>query len=108
MKKMPYRATTATGEVFDIEFPLHPHTASAVCVQQLLQALLASLSREIAILPKVANGDVLQAIAMAMAVRAGIIHAPQALLDEQARGLLDVALQAMTQAVRVGPAAGHA
>jgi len=37
---LPYRATTATGERFDISFPLHPNTASPVRVSQMVSAIL--------------------------------------------------------------------
>jgi len=84
MKHLPYRVTTATGAVVDIQFPLHAETVSAVTVSQLLDSVLRTLSREIAVLSNVGNGDVLQALAMALAVRTGIIHAPFELLAELA------------------------
>lgn len=108
MKNLPYRATTATGAVLDINFPLHPDTASAVTVGQLLDSLLRTLSREIAVLPNVANGDILQALAMALAVRTGIIHAPFALTAGETLKLLETALAAMEQAEPVGPTPGRA
>ena len=72
MKHLPYRVTTATGAVLDIQFPLHEQTVSAVTVCQLLDSVLLTLSGDIALLPNAGNGDVLQALAMALAVRAGI------------------------------------
>ncbi|MGD9387720.1 MAG: hypothetical protein PVI87_05785 [Gammaproteobacteria bacterium] len=68
-KRMPYRATTASGNQFDFDFPLHPETGSAVHVANLLDAVLATLDREIRQLGPMSNGDVLQAVAMALAVR---------------------------------------
>lgn len=108
MKHLPYRATTTTGTALDINFPLHPDTASPVIVGQLLDSLLRTLSREIAVLPNVANGDILQALAMALAVRTGIIHAPFALTAGETRKLLERALDAMQAAEPVGPTPGHA
>jgi hypothetical protein len=108
MKHLPYRVTTATGAVVDIQFPLHAETVSAVTVSQLLDSVLRTLSREIAVLSNVGNGDVLQALAMALAVRTGIIHAPFELLAEQSSDLLATALTAMANAQPRGPAAGHA
>jgi hypothetical protein len=108
MKQLPYRVTTATGAVVDIQFPLHAETVSAVTVSQLLDSVLRTLSREIAVLSNVGNGDVLQALAMALAVRTGIIHAPFELLAEQSSDLLATALAAMANAQPRGPAAGHA
>lgn len=108
MKHLPYRATTATGAVLDINFPLHADTASAVTVGQLLDSLLRTLSREISVLPNVANGDILQALAMALAVRTGIIHAPLSLTAGETRKLLDRALDAMAEAEPTGPTPGRA
>ena len=108
MKQLPYRVTTTTGAVVDIQFPLHAETVSAVTVSQLLDSVLRTLSREIAVLSNVGNGDVLQALAMALAVRTGIIHAPFELLAEQSSDLLATALAAMANAQPRGPAAGHA
>ena len=108
MKHLPYRATTTTGTALDINFPLHPDTASAVTVAQLLDSVLRTLSREIAVLPNVANGDILQALAMALAVRTGIIHAPFALTAGETRKLLESALNAMAEAEPHGPTPGRA
>jgi hypothetical protein len=108
MKHLPYRVTTATGAVLDIQFPLHADTVSAVTVSQLLDSVLRTLSREIAVLSNVGNGDILQALAMALAVRTGIIHAPFELLAEQSAALLDTALEAMAKAQSRGIEPGHA
>ena len=75
--KLPFSAKTATGDHYDIEFPLHEETANAVRVRQLLAELLATIDKDIALSGGLSNGDVLQAAAMAMAVRARMIHAPQ-------------------------------
>jgi len=42
---LPYRATTASGEHIDAEFPLHAETGSAIRVEQMLSAILATLDR---------------------------------------------------------------
>ena len=39
MSTLPYRAKTATGDSFDIDFPLHADTESAMRVSQLIDAL---------------------------------------------------------------------
>ena len=108
MKSLPYRVNTATGDVFDVDFPLHPDTGSAVRVNQLVSALLETVERDVAVAGETSNGDVLQAMAMALAVRAGIIHASPAVSGQLARALLDTALSAMSQSARQGPPAGHA
>ena len=101
-KRLPYRATTASGNQFEFEFPLHAETGSAVHVANLLDALLATLDREIGQLGAVSNGDVLQSIAMALAVRTRILPGDPAQLANLAAELLAGALSGAVQ-----PAAGN-
>lgn len=106
--KLPYRARTASGEVFDIEFPLHTETGDAVRVGQLVSLLLEAVDRDIALAGTASNGDVLQAMAMAMAIRASMIHAPQEVTERLAQDLLGDALGAMADADHRPPQTGHA
>lgn len=108
MKNLPYRVNTATGDEFDVEFPLHPDTGSAVRVSQLVSALLETVERDIAVAGETSNGDVLQAMAMALAVRARIIHAPPVVSRALARELVDSSLGAMNQSDRRPPPTGNA
>jgi hypothetical protein len=101
MKHLRYRFTTATGAVVDIQFPLHAETVSAVTVSQLLDSVLRTLSREIAVLSNVGNGDVLQALAMAVALRVAMIPAPRTVTEPLARDLLDTALSCASFAQRM-------
>ena len=77
-----------TGDVIDFEFELHPETGSPVRVAQLLDAVLGTLDREIQVLGETSNGDILQALAMALAARARMIHAPVNQTSTLARALL--------------------
>lgn len=95
-KRLPYRATTASGNQFDFDFPLHPETGSAVHVANLLDAVLATLDREIRQLGPVSNGDVLQAVAMALAVRTRILPGDPARMGGLSAHLLAEALAAPT------------
>lgn len=108
MASLPYRATTQTGDVFDITFPLHPDTGSAVRVDQLLGLILNSLDRDIAAMGETSNGDVLQALSMATAVRARMIHAPAEQTARLAASLVDDALAAAADAERQVPQSGSA
>ena len=101
MRPLPYRAHTATGDVFDITFPLHDDTGSAIRVEQMLAAVLDALDRDI-------NGDVLQALAMALAVRARMIHAPGNVTAQLAETLVRMASAAATEAERATPESGNA
>lgn len=107
-KQLPYRAVTAHGDVLDIPFRLHPDTGSSMRVNQLLDALLQCLDREIGVLGETSNGDVLQALCMATAIRAGIVHAPRETTDRLARSLLDSALESVAAADRRDAPSGRA
>ncbi len=108
MKRLPFRATTATGDVFEIDFPLDPGTGDAVRIHQLVTEMLQSIDRSLSLGDPVSNGDVLQAMAMAMAVRARMIHAPAATSGRLAIDLLSTALAAAATATRQTPTTGHA
>ena len=99
---LPFRTTTATGNQFDFEFKLHPETASPVQVSNLLAALLETLDREIDRIGEVGNGDVLQALAMGLAVRTRMLGPGSDRIDGLVRELVESAL-----ASRVRPAAGN-
>ncbi len=106
--RLPFVARTASGDQYDIEFALHPDTGSAMVVGQLVGAVLDTVGREIAIRDEVSNGDALQAIAMAMAVRATMIEAPEPVTHDLARRLLDEALASMGEARHRRASAGRA
>lgn len=110
MKRLPYHATTGTGDVFDIEFPLDPGTGDAVRIHQLLSDLLLSIDRAVSLpgAEPMSNGDVLQAMAMALAVRTRMIHAPAETRGRLAVQLLARALDAAEAAPRQAPTSGHA
>jgi hypothetical protein len=99
-RRLPFRAKTASGEQIDIDFPLHAETASPTQVANMLSAVLASLDAEVRINASVSNGDVLQALAMALAIRAAMIEAPKRLTDRLAADLVVAALGAMEDAKR--------
>ena len=108
MKKLPYRARTTSGDVFDIEFPLHGETGDTVRVGQLVTAVLKALDKDIALAGETSNGDVLQAMAMVLAIRARMIHAPQTLTERLSIDLVRTALDAVASSVHQNPQIGHA
>lgn len=108
MPQLPYRAITESGAVLDLQLALNEHTVSPMRVQQLLTAVLECLTRELAVLGATSNGDLLQALAMALAIRAGLVEsAPEAALL-LARQCLDAAADAVAVARHTRPSAGHA
>lgn len=108
MRPLPYRVETATGDVLDITFPLHNDTGSPMRVDQLLSAILNAVDQDIKLCGETGNGDVLQALAMALAVRARMIHAPEDVTAKLAQQLLATATTAVTKAEHTSPEAGNA
>jgi len=104
---LPYDVTTATGEKIAFEFPLHAETQSAMRVSQLLGSVLGMIDRELKVLGNTANGDVMQALAMALAVRTAMLHAPYAIGQQLATELAATALAAAAHCKRDEGAVGH-
>lgn len=107
-KQLSYAVTTATGEKLIFEFPLHPQTQSAMRTRQLLDAVLATLDRELRVLGNSANGDVLQALAMAIAVRTAMLHAAYETGRNLSAGLTATALDAAEHCARDPGMVGNA
>lgn len=105
---LPYDVITATAEKIAFEFPLHSETQSAMRVQQLLDAMLGVLDRELRVLGNTANGDVMQSLAMALAVRAAMLHAPYEVGRKLAADLATTALAAAEHAAHDPGPVGNA
>lgn len=108
MKKMPFHAKTATGDAFDIDFPLHDQTVDPMRVQQLISEILESIDRAIGVLGETGNGDILQAMAMATAVRAEMIYGDREVIHDLTRELVETALRASKGAKHQHATVGHA
>ena len=108
MKTLPYTATTETGDKFDINFPLHDETGDAVKVHNLVSSLLSAIESDIKLSNGMENGDVLQAMAMALAIRARMIHAPHEVTAQIALDLLSTAVNAAGKALHDRAEAGTA
>ncbi len=106
-QNLPYDVVTATGEKIAFEFPLHSETQSAMRVSQILNTVLGALDRELKVLGNTANGDVMQALAMALAVRTAMLHAPYAIGQQLATELTATALAAAEHCERDDGGAGH-
>ncbi len=108
MPQLPYRAITESGGVLDVTFPLHEQTASAMRVQQLLAALMETITREIKVLGPTSNGDVLQALSMALALGAGMVEVAPATALRLARDLLATSTDAVSRSALLQMPSGHA
>jgi|APTNR8051073442_1049403.scaffolds.fasta_scaffold05300_6 predicted metalloenzyme YecM len=105
---LPYRVHTATGERVDIAFPFHPETVSPSRVAQILSAVLNALYSKVRLDPATSNGDMLQAVAMALAVRATMIDTPREVTDSLSADLVNAALAATRDVERTLGPVGHA
>lgn len=108
MKNLPYRAKTTAGDVIDIRFNLHDETVDPVQVGNLITVILESIDREISLMGDVSNGDVLQAISMALGIRAHIIHAPVETTSKLTKNLVNEALVALAEATTIHAQSGRA
>ena len=108
MSTLPYKARTATGDVFDIDFPLHEETGDPVRVAQMIGAFLSAIDKDIAVMGEASNGDVLQALAMTLAIRTRMIHAPEEVKRRRTADLVAAAMDAAHRAERSAPDFGNA
>jgi hypothetical protein len=108
MNYLPYRYQSPTGDAIAFDFPLHEQTGSATRVHQLLDRILHTLNHEVALLGDTQNGDLLQALAMALAVRTELIPADPELTHRLARELIQQALGALAEARHHRVQVGHA
>ena len=107
MDYLPYTVTTDTGDKFNIEFPLSPHTEDRVRVHQLLTTIMNALASDLKVFGETSNGDILQAVSMALAIRARMVHAPESTMRGIVSDLTSSALQACFDADRNSEPAGH-
>ena len=68
-RTLAFTATTARGDVIEFRLPLHPHTSSRDHVGQLLERVLDRVSEVVEGPDDMSDGDVLQSLSLAMAVR---------------------------------------
>lgn len=97
-KVLEFTAITSSGRAFDINFPLHVHTRSDKGVSELLTALLDSISDFTTRSAPVSDGDILQALAMSLAVRARMVDETGETSRQLLHELIDVAVDATCDA----------
>ena len=98
MKRLQYTAVTSAGTAYDIHFPLHEQTRSEPAVADMLGAVLEGISGQVEARGDVSDGDVLQSLAMAMAIRARMVDAAPAASLRLMHELLDAAFAAALSA----------
>ena len=108
MKTLPYRAVTSSGAVTEVQFDLHPETVSSERVGRLVTEVLAAVDAQIEGREPAANGDVLQAVAMLLALRSAMLPGPRAIREHLARDVVERALASVAGAGRGMSGVGHA
>lgn len=97
-KFLPFTALQ-TGGAREINFPLLEHTANVGHVGAMLESLLDSISREIQLRRSVSDGDVLQAMCMALALRMHMVEAAPEAVRAMVASALELADQAVAESV---------
>lgn len=105
MDTLTITALTTSGQAYDIDFPLHPLTRSTEGVGALVTAALETISQQVAAGRQLSDGDILQGLAMTLAIRArmagGSADSMKNLVHELFDDAFDAALAApQTQAGR--------
>ena len=79
--KLPYSITTDTLTKISFLFELSEDTKSPIAVHQLLDLILLKITQETK-LNELANGDIIQALSMALAVRMKMVSADNEVLEK--------------------------
>ncbi len=101
MIKLPITCIAASGESFQANFELHPQTRSPEDVGMLTDALLATITDIVQERGNVSDGDVLQALAMTLAIRSHVVAAPATTVRHLIHDLVDTAHNALDAATPV-------
>ncbi|MGE5153886.1 MAG: hypothetical protein ACM3ST_07710 [Bdellovibrio bacteriovorus] len=98
IERLPYTAVTSSGNAYDIRFPLHPETRSPERVSHLISSTLEAISRDLESGSSISDGDVLQALSMALAIRARLVDASPGASLRLMHELVDSAFAAALEA----------
>jgi len=101
MNTLTITALTSSGHAYDIDFPLHPQTRSSDAVANLVTAQLAAISEIVARHPGLSDGDILQSLALTLAVRARMVESSPESMTKLVHDLFDTAYEAARSAAPV-------
>ena len=97
--RLPYTAVSSAGDAYEIRFPLHPETRSPERVSDLLSSALEAISKDVESGgTPISDGDVLQALSMALAIRARLVDAAPGASLRLMHELVDSAFAAALEA----------
>jgi len=103
--RLAFTATTASGEILEFQLPLHPQTSSAEHVGTLVEAVLERVSEVVEGPESMSDGDVLQALTLALAVRLRVSGMSSGTARELVEDLANLSLDAFEGAQTVADAA---
>ena len=95
--KLPYSVTTSTLTKINFLFELSKDTKSPISVHQLLNLILTNINKETKII-NLSNGDIIQALAMALAVRMKMISADEKIVEKIVIDCISKAINAAKKA----------
>ncbi len=101
-RTLPFTAVQP-GAVRQINFPLHALTVDEEDVAGLLEALLDSMTEQIRVRENVSDGDLLQALCMALAIRMHMVEAAPPAVRALVSEILEQADDAVAESV-IAPA----
>ncbi len=104
--KLPYSVTTATLTKINFLFELSEDTNSAISVHQLLDLILKNINQETKI-TSLSNGDVIQSLAMALAVRMKMVNADEKIIEKIVIDCISKAINAAKKAEVNSHVSGH-
>ena len=105
-RKLPYSITTATLTKINFLFELSDNTKSPISVHQLLDLILTNINKETKI-TNLSNGDIIQALAMALAVRMKMVNANEKVIEKIVIDCVSKAMNASKNAQTVLPISGN-
>ena len=93
-----FTAVTTGGDAYDIAFPLHPETRSGEAVSDIVSAALEAVSATLDRHGDLSDGDILQGLAMTMAIRARLVDVSPEVSRKLMHELVDSAFEAAREA----------
>jgi hypothetical protein len=104
--KLPYSITTATLTNINFLFDLSAETTSPISVYQLLDLILTNINQETKI-TNLSNGDIIQSLAMALAVRMKMVNADEKTVEKIVIDCVSKAINAAKKAEVNNQVSGH-
>lgn len=95
---LPFSTRTSSGERRQFQLRLHRHTRSVAHVGMLVETMLASVSEIVEREADVSDGDVLQALTLAAAVRLDVAGVPTDTAKTLMQELISLALETTSDA----------